>query len=143
MITLEASYVPSMKTTASLTSLNVHGMDQTGNQSILLSITVLMQQKTSHMMRSKLKVVTHGYFPHQCTESHASVRVDRRYLDVFAVVSLTALDMMYALITLAHALGEKTLRIMSIFTQVINRLQKLKKNDANSHNPTNILRKLS
>lgn len=95
------------------------------------------------MMGSKLKVVTHGYFPHQCTESHASVRVDRRYLGVFAVVSLTALDMMYALITLAHALGEKTLRIMSIFTQVINRLQKLKKNDAKSHNPTNILRKLS
>lgn len=42
MITLEASYVPSMKTTASLTSLNVHGMDQTGNQSILLSITILI-----------------------------------------------------------------------------------------------------
>lgn len=59
------------------------------------------------MMGSKLKVVTRGYFPHQCTESHASVWVDRRCLDVCAVVSLTALDMMYALITLPPALGEK------------------------------------
>lgn len=76
---------------------------------------------------SKPKVVTRGSFPHRCTASHASVWVDRRCLDVCAVVSLTALDMMYALITLAHALGEKTLQIMSIFTQIVNRLQKLER----------------
>lgn len=79
------------------------------------------------MMGSKLKVVTCGYFPHQCMESHASVWVDGRCLDVCAVVSLTALDMTCALITLARALGEKTLQIMSIFTQIRNMLQKLER----------------
>ena len=39
MITLGASCVPSMKMTASLTSLNVHGMDQTGNPPLCPSLS--------------------------------------------------------------------------------------------------------
>lgn len=93
------------------------------------------------MMGSKPKVVTRGSFPHQCTASHASVWVDRRRLDACAVVSLTALDMMYALITLAHALGGKNPSNYVHFHPNHKQAAKAKKNDANSHNPTDTLGK--
>lgn len=53
--------------------------------------------------------------------------VDKRCLDTGAVVSLTSLDMMYTLLILAHALREKNFQILSVFTQITSRLQKLKR----------------
>lgn len=83
----------------------------------------------------------YGYFPHRFTSLHTSVQADKRCLDIGAVVSLTSSDMMYTLLILAHALGEKNLQILSVFTKIISRLQKLK-NAANLRSPTNTLRKL-
>lgn len=74
MITLGASCVPCMKMTASLTNLNVHGMDQTGKPSFCppLSSFIIAKELPYDVEQSESKVL-HMVVFHIDLHSHVSV----------------------------------------------------------------------
>lgn len=108
--------------TASLTNLNVHGMDQTGEPSFCPSLSsfIIAKELPYDVEQSESKVL-HMVIFHISLHCH----VDKGCLDIGVVVSLTSLDMM--LLILAHALVEMNCQILSLFTKIISSPQKFKR----------------
>lgn len=120
-----------MKTTASLTSLNVHGMDQTGNLSLCPSLSWFSKRGTLHKVdhsESKVlcMVILHINF-------HLCMLVLRLIKGAWLLVLLCLQHpwtwCIHTFLILAHALWgkKKQLQIQSIFAKTVGGLQELKR----------------